>query len=108
MTLYAWAGGRDPSTRLLLTMPSTSMYNAWKTRKAQKQVDRLTYAQAQETDRDKRLVLLNELHSLLRDEPSAPVLFGLNQIYAMQDRIDYDWQIGDSFVFGVYRIKIVK
>ncbi|MBW1891286.1 MAG: ABC transporter substrate-binding protein [Deltaproteobacteria bacterium] len=108
MTLYAWAGGRDPSTRLLLTMPSTSMYNAWKTRKAQKQIDSLTYAQARETDRDKRLVLLNELHSLLRDEPSAPVLFGLNQIYAMQNRIDYSWQPGDSFVFGVNRIKIVK
>jgi peptide/nickel transport system substrate-binding protein len=108
MTLYAWAGGRDPSTRLLLTMPASSIYNAWKTRKAQKQVDKLTYAQAQETDKEKRLVLLNELHALLRDEPSAPVLFGLNQIYAMQDRIDYDWQPGDSFVFGVNRIKIVK
>ena len=108
MTLYAWAGGRDPSTRLLLTMPSTSMYNSWKTRKAQKQIDELTYAQARETDREKRLALLNQLHDLLRDEPSAPVLFGLNQIYAMQDRIDYDWQPGDAFVFGVNRIRIVK
>ena len=108
MTLYSWAGGRDPSTRLLLTMPSSSMYNAWRTRKAQKQIDKLTYDQAQETDKEKRLVLLNELHELLREEPSAPVLFGLNQIYAMQDRIEYSWQPGDSFVFGVYRIKVVK
>ncbi len=64
--------------------------------------------QAKETDKEKRLALLNELHALLREEPSAPVLFGLNEIYAMQDRIDYDWLPGDSFVLNVNRIKIVK
>ena len=108
MTLYTWAGGRYPSTRLLLTLPSNSIYNVWKTRKAQKRIDELTYIQAHEMDPEKRLALINELHGLLIDEPSAPVLFGLNQIYAMQDRIDYSWMPGDAFVFGVNRIRIVK
>ena len=108
LVLYSWAGGRDPSTRLLLTLPSKSMYNSWQTRQAQKQVDELTYAQARETDQEKRRALLKQIHELLRAEPGGPVLFGLNQIYAMQERIDYSWLPGDAFVFGVNRIKIVK
>ena len=80
--MYAWAGGRDPSTRLLLTMPSNSIYNSWKTRKNQKLIDKLTYEQSQETDREKRLAILNQIHEALRVEPSGAILFGLNQIYA--------------------------
>ncbi len=108
LTLYTWPGGRDPSTRLLLSMPSDSPYNAWTTRKAQKQIDALTYAQAHEMDPDKRLALLTQIHELLGDEPSSPVLFGLNQIYAMQDRIDYSWLPMEAFLFSLQRIKIVK
>jgi peptide/nickel transport system substrate-binding protein len=108
LTMYAWAGGRDPSTRLLLTMPSTSIYNSWKTRKHQKLIDKLTYAQARETDREKRLAILNQIHELLRDEPAGAILFGLNQIYAMQDRIDYTWLPREAYLFYLQRITIAK
>ena len=108
LTLYAWAGGRDPSTRLILTMPKTSIYNAWATRKKQDQMDKLVMAQARETNQEKRLALLKEIHQLLREEPSGPILFGLNQIYAMRDRIDYSWLPNEAFLFYLNRIKIVK
>jgi peptide/nickel transport system substrate-binding protein len=108
LTLYAWAGGRDPSTRLLLTMPANSIYNSWTTRKTQKQIEKLTFAQAHEMDPEKRLAFLNELHGLLSDEPGGAILFGLNQIYAHQDRIDYSWLPMEAFLFNLQRITIVK
>ena len=108
LTLYAWAGGRDPSTRLLLTMPSNSIYNSWKTRKHQKLIDKLTYAQAQETDPEKRLAIINQIHELLREEPAGAILFGLNVIYAMQDRIEYSWLPMEAYLFYLNRIKVVK
>jgi peptide/nickel transport system substrate-binding protein len=108
MALYSWQGGRDPSTRLLLTLPSTSIYNSWRTRKNQKLIDKLTLDQARETNPEKRLAILNRIHQVLREEPAGFILFGLNQIYAMQDGIDYSWQPMDAFLFGLQRIKIVK
>lgn len=108
LTLYAWAGGRDPSTRLILTLPSTSIYNAWKTRKKQKELDELTFAQARETNKEKRLAILKKIHQILREEPGGPVLFGLNEIYAMTDRIDYKWLPMEAFLFNLQRIKVLK
>jgi len=108
LTLYAWAGGRDPSTRLILTMPSTSIYNAWATRPSQALIDDLVMKQAQETDQTKRLDILNRLHGVLREETGGPVLFGLNQIYAHRDRIEYTWLPRESFLFNLERIRIVK
>ena len=89
-------------------MPSSSIYNAWKTRKKQKLIDKLTYQQAQETDAEKRLALINQLHEILREEPSAPILFGLNQIYAHRDRIEYSWLPMEAYLFTLNRIKVVK
>jgi peptide/nickel transport system substrate-binding protein len=108
LVLYAWAGGRDPSTRLLLTLPSNSIYNSWKTRKNQKLMDKLVYAQARVTNQEKRLAILNQIHQLLRDEPAGAILFGLNQIYAMRDRIDYSWLPMEAYLFYLHRIKVVK
>jgi peptide/nickel transport system substrate-binding protein len=108
LVMYAWAGGRDPSTRLLLTLPSNSIYNAWKTRKNQKLMDKLVYAQARETNQEKRLAILNQIHQLLRDEPAGAILFGLNQIYAMRDRIEYSWLPMEAYLFYLHRIKVVK
>jgi peptide/nickel transport system substrate-binding protein len=108
LTLYSWAGGRDPSTRLLLTIPSTSIYNAWRTRDKKDLLDKLVLEQARETDAEKRLALLNKLHATLREQPSGPILFGLNQIYAMQERIDYTWLPMEAFLFNLQLIKVVK
>jgi ABC-type transport system substrate-binding protein len=106
--MYAWAGGRDPSTRLLLTLPTNSIYNSWKTRKKQKEIDELVYAQARETDQAKRLALLKQIHEVLREEPSGAILFGLNQIYAHRDRIEYSWLPNEAYLFMLQRIKVVK
>jgi ABC-type transport system substrate-binding protein len=108
LTIYTWAGGRDPSTRLILTLPSDSIYNAWRTRKKQKEIDELTFAQARETDKKKRLAMLKKIHQTLREEPAGAILFGLNEIYAMSDRIDYNWLPMEAFLFNLQRIKILK
>ena len=108
LVLYSWPGGRDPSTRLLLTLPSNSPYNAWKTRKKQKLIDKLVYDQARELNQEKRLAILNQIHVLLRDEPGGAILFGLNQIYAMQDRIEYSWLPMEANVYYLHRLKVVK
>ncbi|MBW1849239.1 MAG: ABC transporter substrate-binding protein [Deltaproteobacteria bacterium] len=109
MTLYAWAGGRDPSTRLILTLPSDSIYNNWRTRKNKELIDTLTFAQARETNKKKRLAILSRIHKLLRQEPGGgTILFGLNEIYAMNDRIDYNWLPKSAFLFNTARIKVLK
>ncbi len=108
LTLYSWPGGRDPSTRLILTLPSTSPYGAWATRPSQVLLDDLVMKQARELDRAKRLALLNKIHGILRKETSGAVLFGLNQIYAMTDRIEYEWLPKEPLLFNLNRITIVK
>jgi len=55
---------------------------------------------------DNLLKCLREFHRVLK--PSGPILFGLNQIYAMTNRIEYTWLPGESFLFLLNRIKIVK
>jgi peptide/nickel transport system substrate-binding protein len=107
-SLYSFSGGRDPSTRLILSLPSTSIYCSWATRANQALLDDLVMKQARETDQDMRLVILKQIHATLRKEPGGPVLFGLNQIYAMTDRIEYTWLPKEAFLFALGRIKIVK
>ena len=108
LTLYSWAGGRDPSTRLLLTLPSGSIYCAWATRPSKDILNKLVFDQARETDKAKRLAILRQIHEILRKEPGGPILFGLNQIYAMRDRIEYTWLPMEAYLFYLNRIKIVK
>jgi len=108
LTLYSWAGGRDPSTRLILTIPSGSIYCAWATRPSKDLLNKLVMDQARELDPKKRLALLNKIHETLRQETGGPVLFGLNQIYAMTNRIEYNWLPKEAFLFYLNRIKIVK
>lgn len=108
MTLYRWDGGRDPSTRLVLTMPSDSIYNAWKTRKQSKKLTMLVKAQAREMNRRRRMALLSKIHQILQKEPGGSSLFGLQMIYAMRDHIDYDWLPGEAFAYWVSRTRVVK
>lgn len=108
MTLYSWGGGMDPSIRLQMSIKSGSPYNSWRSRPHQKQLDILIDAQAQEMNRDKRLVILKKIHKLLGDPSGGPVLLGTNMIYAHSSRIDYLWQPHGAFPYGLHRIKIVK
>jgi len=108
MTLYAWAGGRDPQTRIILTVPSDSSYTSYPGRPSKDILDKLCYAQAKEMDKDKRLAILKKIHAILAKEPSSIPLYGLNQIYAMQTRIDYTWTPKSAFPFNLTRIKMMK
>jgi peptide/nickel transport system substrate-binding protein len=108
MTLYRWDGGRDIGTRLMLTIPSTSIYNAWKTRKYKNELNKLCQAQAREMNRRRRLAIIRRITSLLTKEPSGPILFGLNMNYAMRDWMDYNWLPGEPFIYYVARTRVLK
>ena len=63
------------------------------------------FAQAHEMDPQKRLALLGELHQLLHKDYGGIAMFGLNQVYAMRNRIDYAWIPGEAFPFFLERIR---
>ncbi|MBW2675897.1 MAG: hypothetical protein JRD89_21275 [Deltaproteobacteria bacterium] len=65
LRLYVWGGGRDPSTRLLLSIVSTSPYCSDTNRPRKEELDALCYAQAHELDESKRLKLLDKIHAIL-------------------------------------------
>jgi peptide/nickel transport system substrate-binding protein len=108
MTLYAWAGGRDPHIRIILTIPSNSSYTAYPGRPSKDVLDKLAIQQQRELDPKKRLAVLKKIHAIITKEPSSIPLYGLNQIYAMQTRIDYTWTPKAGFPFNLTRIKMVK
>jgi len=108
MAMYTWAGTRDPHMRLILTQPSDSIYSTYPDRPSQGMIDKLIAEQSQETNETKRLTILKKLHKILNKEPSSISLFGLNQIYAMGNRIDFTWSTGPGYISHLYQIKIVK
>lgn len=108
MTLYSWPGGRDPHMRILLTVPSDSLYTAYPERPSKEILDKLVIQQQRELDPQKRLAILKKIHAILTKEPSSIPLYGLNQIYAMRTRIDYNWTPKAPLPFNLYRIQMVK
>ncbi|MBW1814098.1 MAG: ABC transporter substrate-binding protein [Deltaproteobacteria bacterium] len=108
MAMYAWHGARDPHMRIVLTQPGDSIYSTNPDRPNQGKLDKLILAQSMETNEKKRLVILKKIHIILNEEPSSISLFGLNQIYAMNDRIDYTWPTGSGYIINMHQIKIVK
>jgi len=108
MTLYSWGGGRDPSTRLMLSIPSDAPYTSYSNRPKQKEVDKLVKSQAREMDQGKRLKLLQKLHGIMTEDAAGTILLGSNQIYAHSDRIEYRWAPMDAFTFNLHRIKMVR
>lgn len=108
MTLYAWPGGRDPQTRIILTVPSDSSYTSYPGRPSKDILDKLVQQQAMEMDKEKRLAILKKIHAILTKEPSSIPLYGLNQIYAMRNWIDYTWTPKAAYPFNLTRIKVIK
>ena len=108
MTLYAWAGGRDPHIRIILTIPSNSSYTSYPGRPSKDILDKLVVQQQTELDPQKRLAALKKIHAIITKEPSSIPLYGLNQIYAMQTRINYNWTPKSAFPFNLQRIKVLK
>jgi len=108
MYLYAFGGGRDPQFRMMMTVMSDSIYTAYPDRPSAKILDKLVLKQAQELNKAKRLAILKKIHAILGKEPSTVPLYGLKQIYAMRDRIDYTWRPKAGWPFELHRVKIVK
>jgi len=95
MNLYNWDGGR---------VMSDSVYSSWSTRKNKDIIDKLVLQQARELNEKKRLALLKKIYDFLIEEPGGPVLFGLNQIYAINKRIDYTWTAQDNNPYNLHRV----
>jgi len=108
LRLYAWPGGRDPSTRLLLSVLSTSPYATVTNRPKKEKFDALVLAQARETDIEKRKAILKEIHGIMTEDAVGAILFGLKMIYATTDRIEYNWTPDEAYKLNLHTIKIVK
>jgi len=108
MALSSFAVDQDPNAHLALGMGSTSTYCYYTDRPNQKEMDNLIAAQSKETDKEKRLEILKQIHAINNADPGIIALFGLNEIYAMNRRIDYSWVSGAIFPGYLYRTKLVK
>jgi peptide/nickel transport system substrate-binding protein len=108
MTLYSWPGGRDPHIRIILTIPSNSSYTAYPGRPSKDILDKLAIQQQRELNPQKRLAVLKKIHAIITKEPSSIPLYGLNQIYATRNRIDYTWTPRSGLPFNLTRVKIVE
>ncbi|MBW2063093.1 MAG: ABC transporter substrate-binding protein [Deltaproteobacteria bacterium] len=108
MSLSSWPGSRDPVWRIMLAIKSDGYYTWYPNRPNKDVIDKLISEQSVEMDKKKRSVILKKMHLLLREDPDIIPIFGLNMIYAMQDRIDYDWVPVTGEIAHFWNIKIVK
>ena len=108
MALSLFTVDYDPTIRHMMTMMSGSQYGYYKVGPRQKEMDKLILAQASETNPQKRLALLKKLHQINNADPAQIAVLGLNQIYAMNKRIDYNWESWRQFFRGFERVKKVK
>ena len=108
MALSQFAIDYDPSIRFMMSMMSGSQYGYYKDGPRQKEMDRLILAQASETNSQKRLALLKQIHDINDADPAQIALLGLNQIYAMNKRVDYNWESWTGYFRGLQNIKRAK
>ncbi len=108
LRLYGWPGSRDPNIRMLLTLLSTAPYAASTDRPRKAEVDNLVLAQAREMDNAKREAMIREIYAITEYDAIGTILFGLNMIYAMNERIDYTWTPKEAYFPNLHTIKIVK
>ena len=108
MALSVFTTVLDPQVRLMMSMISDAAYCYYKDRPNQKKMDDLILAQAAETDPKKRLKILAEIHQINYEDPGNITLYGLNLIYAMNNKIKYSWKGGSPYLRDLYRIKLNK
>jgi len=108
MGLSQFALDYDPTVRFMMSMMTTSQYGYYKTGPHQKEMDNLILAQSSETNPQKRMELLKKIHSINNADPAQIALLGLNQIYAMNKRIDFNWQSWTHYFRSLESIKKVK
>ncbi len=106
--LYGWPGNRDPNIRMLLTLLSTAPYAAVTDRARKVEIDNLILLQAREMDKTKRADMIKEIFKITDFDAVGTVLFGLNMIYAMNERIDYTWTPKEAYFPNLHTIKLVK
>lgn len=98
----------DPGIRLLMSMMSSSQYGYYKDGPRQKEMDRLILQQGREMNTQQRLSVLKKIHEINNADPAQITLFGLNTIYALNKRIDYNWPAETHYVRNFETIKRVK
>ncbi len=108
MALSQFAIDYDPTIRFMMSMMSSSQYGYYKDGPKQKEMDRLIVAQGSEMNPQKRLDLLKKIHDINNADPAQIALLGLNQIYAMNKRIDYNWESWTSYFRKLESIKRAK
>ena len=106
--LYGWPGNRDPNIRILLTLLSTAPYAAVTDRPRKVELDNLIMTQAREMDKTKREATIREIYAITDYDAIGTILFGLNMIYAMNERIDYTWTPKEAYFPNLHTIKLVK
>ncbi|MBU1195695.1 MAG: ABC transporter substrate-binding protein [Proteobacteria bacterium] len=108
MGMYTWGGARDPSIRMQLTLHSKGLYASYPNRYNKDELDRLITAQGREMNAEKRKELLAKIHKIWVDDPGSIVLFGLDLIYAMRSKIEYNWTPNEVYPNNFQNIKIIK
>ena len=71
-------------------------------------MDQLILAQAREMDKAKRADLIAQIHDIMGYDAVGALLFGLNMIYGMSDRVDYTWTPKEAYYPHLQTIKIIK
>ncbi|MBW2182100.1 MAG: hypothetical protein JRG81_17285 [Deltaproteobacteria bacterium] len=98
----------DPYLRLSLSLRNGGTVCHYFDRPNQAEMDALVTAQSKETNRHKRLSILKKIHRINNSDPANIPLYGLNMIYGMNRRLDYNWMPGTVELFGLENIKIKK
>ena len=93
LPITVWPGGKSATSRLTLGLltkgkKAAGMWSLWKGRPA---IDKLIMAQSVQIDPEKRIGMLRKIAAITHDDPAYAALFGLEHIYALSDRIDYEW-----------------
>jgi peptide/nickel transport system substrate-binding protein len=112
LPMVNWSGGKSPTSRLFLGLMTkgkegpAGMYTNWKGRE---QIDKLIMFQSVQINEQKRIAVLRKIAGMTYQDPAYAALFGLPMIYALSDRVDYDWPENVSGQpFNLYTIKRLK
>jgi peptide/nickel transport system substrate-binding protein len=98
----------DPHIRMALSMRTGGPLCYYCNRQNQTKIDDLVEKQLQEMDIKKRISILKNIHQINFNDPGQVPLFGLNMIYAMNKRIDYDWNSSQMYLAQVEKIKLLE
>lgn len=93
LPFIVWPGGKSPTSRLFMGLltkgkGAAGLWSLWKGRPA---IDKLIMAQSVQIDEAKRIKMLRKIAAMTHDDPSGVALFGMEQIYALSNRIDFEW-----------------